>query len=206
MKMLGFLLLTSLTSISALLLSQTSALLPEFESAPDKILSPDGRSTVTLLHKALPGQDPNLEPFTLELSTDGRVVRRCSTSGYLIGVKWSPGNKYVAVNNRQGNSGDYVWVFSVADGQLLKAPKDAMELVFADRAARKFSNVSVDDLDKSVTVAAQWTKSGDLELQTRLAFKHLGDFVILRRAEYRPRGSDLVQVSEKFEKVRWPSK
>ena len=204
MKTLALLLLAAVAASAGLALGQTSALPNEFKSGPDRILSPDGSSAVTLVHKALPGVNPNLEHFTLELSTGGKVVQRCPTYGYLIGAKWSPDNKYVAVNNRRGNAGDYVWVFSVADGKVLKAPNDEMSLVFADRAARKFPDVSTDDLDKDVTVATRWTKSGEVELQSCLPFKNLDDYVILRRALYRPVGPDLVQVTEKFEKVRWP--
>jgi len=39
-------------------------------------------------------------------------------------ASWSPGNKYVAVNNRRANAGDYLWLISLGDGNALKIPKD----------------------------------------------------------------------------------
>ena len=49
--------------------------------------------------------------------------------GYLLDVFYSADNRYVAINNRRANAGDYLWVISLRDGQPLKIPEDvAIEL------------------------------------------------------------------------------
>src|SRR5260370_39809569 len=49
------------------------------------------------------------------------------TVGYLLGVFLSPDNSLVAINNRSGNAGDYLWVISLRDGRVIKMPDDVAE-------------------------------------------------------------------------------
>jgi tetratricopeptide (TPR) repeat protein len=61
---------------------------------------------------------------TLTVSSKARVLAQFPTFGYLMAAFWSPDNKYVAINNRRANAGDYLWVISLSDGAALKIPDD----------------------------------------------------------------------------------
>lgn len=60
----------------------------------------------------------------LIVSSKTRVLAQFPTFGYLMDAFWSPDNKYVAINNRRANAGDYLWIISLSDGAALKMPDD----------------------------------------------------------------------------------
>src|SRR5213592_2269154 len=93
------------------------------DDPPDELFSPDKRYSVKMLHTALPGSGP-YGFFTLTVRAGDRVLSEFPTIGYLIDAFWSPDGRYVAVDNRRGNSGDYLWVFSLTDGHAIKKPVD----------------------------------------------------------------------------------
>jgi hypothetical protein len=84
--------------------------------------SPDGRYSVEIVQKPMRKADATLDFFTLVLSSKGKPVARVPSYGHLTAAFWSDDGNYVAVNNRRGNSGDYLWVFRLADGDALKRP------------------------------------------------------------------------------------
>ena len=99
---------------------------PANDGPPAQIASPNGTALVRILHQAMPGTDGVTDFFTLEVLRGGKVVARMPTEGYLISCYWSPDGRLVAVNNRRGNSGDYLWVFALSDGACLKKADDAL--------------------------------------------------------------------------------
>src|SRR5260370_21111358 len=66
----------------------------------------------------------DLDNRDLIVSSKARVLAQFPTFGYLMDAFWSPDNKYVAINNRRANAGDYLWVISLSDGAALKMPDD----------------------------------------------------------------------------------
>jgi hypothetical protein len=60
----------------------------------------------------------------LRVSDKRRTFAEFGTFGYLLGVIFSPKSRYVAVNNRRANAGDYLWVISLTDGSPIKIPDD----------------------------------------------------------------------------------
>ena len=86
--------------------------------------SPDRRCRVEIIEKAMRGVVIEETPNTLLLILNGVVVARHPTLGQLIGVEWSPGGEFVAINNRRRNSGDYLWIFKLPEGRCLKSPDD----------------------------------------------------------------------------------
>src|SRR5260370_37116359 len=84
-----------------------------------ELCSADREYCVKIVAKA---QD--LDHRELIVSSKARVLAQFPTFGYLMDVFWSPDNKYVAINNRRANAGDYLWVIALGDGAALKMPDD----------------------------------------------------------------------------------
>ncbi len=107
-----------------------AAALPAFaipqnpEEPPASIAAPDGKTSVRILQKAMPGTDGVTDFFTLEVLRGDDVILRAQTEGYLLTAYWSTDGSFMAVNNRRGNSGDYVWVFDLKSEKILKRPDD----------------------------------------------------------------------------------
>ena len=101
----------------------------EAEAADKEIrrVSPDGRFSIDISEKLHPQGDEFADFFTLELKSASGTLASYPTSGYLTEVHWSPGSDFVAINNRRGNSGDYLWILSLKDGSALKRPDDRLE-------------------------------------------------------------------------------
>src|SRR5947199_4361119 len=146
------------------------------DDPPDELFSPDKRYSVKMLHTALPGSGP-YGFFTLTVRAGDRVLSEFPTIGYLIDAFWSPDGKYVAVDNRRGNSGDYLWVFRLRDGRAIRMPVDALpdhgegaygkyveDLV--GRVSRKFHELTYGEVPKLCTFANGWTGAGQVLVKT----------------------------------------
>jgi hypothetical protein len=101
----------------------------------------------------------------LVISRNGKQVASQKTFGYLSGdASWNESVTLVAINNRRGNSGDYVWIFSLPDGRCLKSA-DSAQFNFIEEAADKaFRNLdkraAAKDWDKEWIYAGQWVGDG----------------------------------------------
>ena len=148
---------------------------------PQKLASPDGKYSVEIVHQALPGAD-SLEEFTLMLSRGDKTVAKVPTFGFLTAAHWSADGKYVAVNNRRGNSGDYIWVFDLQSGKALKRPDDkygeAWDKAAAKAVREELPSASEDTLVRSWLTAKGW-EDGQLLFVHRSVYrgaKHKFDF------------------------------
>jgi hypothetical protein len=115
LSVLTFLLTVGLNSVSL-----AAAIAPPSSD----ISSPDGVYSLRISNTAVPGSDPYKGFYALELSRRGNVLSKHATEGYLLEAFWSKDGKFVAVNNRRGSSGDYLWIFRLSDGKALKEPND----------------------------------------------------------------------------------
>jgi hypothetical protein len=158
---------------------------------------------VKIVNSALPGADPYTGFFTLVLQNQGKILSEYPTIGYLLNAFWSPNGVSVAVNNRRGIDGDYLWVFSLKDGKALKKPDDGQAKAIADSASKKFPECDPRALDGSLTETLGWRNSIELVVQTRLFF-HKKTTAINRTAVYRIDGDKLILASEEFARVEWP--
>jgi hypothetical protein len=95
------------------------------ENPPSELYSPDHQYCVTILQTALAGSDPYEGFFTIAVRHGKQDLSKFRTEGYLIDAFWSPDGRYVAVDNRRANSGDYLLVFRLTDGRAIKMPVDA---------------------------------------------------------------------------------
>jgi hypothetical protein len=142
---------------------------------PSEISSPDGMYSVRILDTALPGSDPYRGFYTLELLRRGTVLSKHATEGYLLEAFWSSDGKFVAVNNRRGSSGDYLWIFRLSDGKALKEPNDNETPSFVSRVQAKFHDLSTETFNRRYTLARGWDTSKHLRVRTSLQFFNLDD-------------------------------
>ena len=143
------------------------------DAAPTKILSPDGKSYVEISDTPLPGAD-SLDDFTLIISANGKVLTKVPTYGFLLAAHWSSDGKYLAVNNRRGNSGDYIWVFNLQSGKALKQPDDkngeAWEKAAGEAVHKELPSASEDTLVRDWVTAQGW-KDGQLKVVVRSVYR-----------------------------------
>jgi len=142
---------------------------------PREIFSPDGAYSVQILQTALAGSDPYNSFYTLEVSRRGTVLSKYATEGYLLEAFWSADGKFVAVNNRRGSSGDYLWIFRLRDGKALRVPNDNEVSSFVNHVQAKFHDLSNDTFNRRYTVACDWETSKLLRVRTTLQFFNLDD-------------------------------
>ncbi len=180
--------------------------------------SSDPRYSVRILHSALPGADPNEGFFTIAVRNGQQYIAKYPTMGFLLDAFWSPDGKYVAVDNRRGNSGDYLWVFRLSDGRAIRRPvdaapahpEDAYEKYVDDlvqRVTKKFPELTSGELRKLFTFAKGWTNSGDLLVKTNFAFQNLPeDQIAILLQTFKVADDKLVSIDEKPDKAPWPPK
>jgi hypothetical protein len=188
------------------------------EGPPEELYSSDQRYSVRILHSALPGADPYGGFFTIAVRSGQQYIAKYPTIGYLLDAFWSPDGRYVAVDNRRGNSGDYLWVFRLSDGRAIRTPvdavsdhpEDAYEKCTEDlvqRVARQFPELTYSEFRKLFTSAKGWTSSGDLLVKTNFAFRNLPeDQVAILLQTFKIADDKLVLIDEKADKVPWPPK
>jgi hypothetical protein len=144
----------------------------------------------------------------LTITKQGREIVHVLTEGYLLEAFWSSENRFVAVNNRRANSGDYVWVFSLSDGRVLRKPPyddgQAETRGIAAKLQKLFPPYSPGDIDGSLSLARGWKTDNDLVIETRLVYAGRNSG-ILRRAIYSATAKMLRFRGEEFEEVNWES-
>ena len=171
---------------SGVFFAAAAVALPEVEQR-DRLAAPDGQHSVEILHTALPGSDPDDGFFTITVQAAGRVLARYPTEGYLTAACWSPDGRFVAVNNRRGTYGDYVWVFRVHDGHALKQPSDASPVpgqpiyssdALLARVREKFPEYRDAGYYKFGAHAEHWTGPNELEIAAIVTFTHTDDDLV----------------------------
>jgi hypothetical protein len=194
--------------------------LPELsgESQPPReLFSPDGRHSVKMIETALPGSDPDGGFLTLSVRAGERVLSQFPTEGYLIDAFWSPDGRYVAVDNRRANSGDYLWVFSLGDGRAIKKPVDAGPQGKAEpnayehlvksllgRVTERFPALNATHFLKLFVFAHGWTKSSELQVKTNLGFDNLKHQIVAIWETYQIKNDKLILQKVKIQELPWP--
>lgn len=183
-------------ALSSLLLSMLFTLTTHSSAQASELTSPNGRYTLRIVEKSLPHADPVYGNATLVLSKRDRTLSKVPTTGYLISALWSPDGKYVAVNNRRGNSGDYVWVFSLADGRRLKKPDDDSVSFPLSKITKIYPDCNEGSFDRDLTIAKTWKPGNELEIEMRWRFYKTA--LIVRHGVYRISAHKLVLVDEQL--------
>ena len=179
-------------------------ILTEDSSAqPAELTSPNGRYSLRIVEQSLPHADLVYGNSTLVLSKRDRAITKVPTTGYLISAVWSPNGRYVAVNNRRGNSGDYVWVFSLIDGRVLKNPDDDSFSFPLSKITKLYPDCKEGSFDRDLTMAKAWKSGNELEVEMRWRFYKAA--LIVRHAVYRISGRRMMLVDEQISRhpVDW---
>jgi hypothetical protein len=188
------------------------------DNPPKELYSPDHHYSVRMLETALPGSDPDDGFSTIAVRSGDRYLAKYPTMGFLIDAFWRSDRKYVAVDNRRANSGDYLWVFRLADGHAVRVPIDAIpshpddayekyaeELV--QHISKRFPELTFGEFRKLFTFAKGWTESGDLIVKTNFAFRNLPENqVAILLQTFKIADDKLVLIDEKVDKAPWPPK
>jgi len=139
--------------------------------APGTLAASDGRAISVKIEES-PTPANQEEDRWLVLRRGADEIGRFPTIGYVLQSYLSPNQQLIAVNNRQGNSGDYLWVIATADGKALKRPGDdlGMEIerrasALADEAAKRKSSLL--EGHKTWTNAVAWTGNNRLSVNVR---------------------------------------
>ena len=201
-------LVATATSISLFITVDLAASKPEYQ--PPKPCTPDKQYCVEITERKLPGS-PELEDATLILRHKGRVLARYPTFGYLLNIYWSPHLRYVALNNRRANSGDWLWVISLADGKVIKMPTDLAEELHkkmlgapdADDAGlreitEKFSQCAGEGIHHEYLLAMSWQSDDELRVFCEVTCFHFDDIIEAENV-YRITGSRMILQSRKIE-------
>ncbi|RIA55808.1 hypothetical protein [Dichotomicrobium thermohalophilum] len=128
--------------------------------------SPSGTYTVRIPSQAAEEKSSPRTFTLLQLRREGSLLREHRTFGYLLDVLWSPDERWVAVNNRRANSGDYLWVLSTSDGEAVRKPEDDLESRLRDQAVadieRLDKQASYETLDRYWIDAVEWKDANTL--------------------------------------------
>jgi hypothetical protein len=141
------------------------------DAPPTELFSPDKKFSVRMLDSALPGADPDTGDQTLAVVAGGKVINKLPATGYFINALWSPDGKFVAVNDRRANSGDYLWVISLSDGKAVRTPDDNDVQPFVDRIVAKFPSYKSASFFKRLTEGVKWKGTNELVMKTTLSFE-----------------------------------
>ena len=107
----------------------------------------------------------------LELRRGPKVIASYPAMGYVKDAFWSPEGKWVAMNVRDANSGDYIWVLAVETGALVRKPNEDVEDAWeteAYAAFKKLDKRAIPDNMRHYWKSAQgWTGDGKLKVVLR---------------------------------------
>ena len=163
------------------LLMRGAAAAQSADKSDKQACTSDKSYCVSIVEKKL-AKAPQTEDWQLVVENHGKAVARYPTFGYLLDVYWSPDQKYVAVNNRRANGGDYLWIISLPEGKALKMPNDLAE----DLDKKQLGSAAGDDaapIEREVTAKyAQCTaESINHEWLTARGWKSLTELEVLHR-------------------------
>jgi len=173
---------------------------------PSVITSPDGQYSIRMLdEKPLTSGHPYDYDRTIALFHLDQPISRFPTLGFLLDAHWSPDAKFVAVNNRRANSGDYLWVFSLADGKPVKVPEDQSDSnklgpvgdVFA-RVRGKLSGYAKREEDRYSIRSTGWKSATEAKVEIFVRFFDAVPVTI--HDLYRVEAGSLRRVHERFER------
>lgn len=169
--------LTKLSCLMTVAVALTPLTLWPQSETPEKFLSPNGKYVVQIVQKAMKGAD-SLDDFTLVIGMKSRTLTKVPTYGYLTAAHWSPDGKYVAVNNRRGNSGDYVWVFDLNTGKAIKSADDkngeAWQKAAAEAVRKELPSANDNTLVRDWLTAQGWDSDG-LKIVVRSIYRGTSD-------------------------------
>jgi len=95
---------------------------PPVSQTPDQApfsISQDGKYTVEIFEDSQQGR-------MILVTERGDHLFEEPALGWLMDVFWSPDGRFLAINERRANSGDYLWILDLQGQKVLKRPDDAV--------------------------------------------------------------------------------
>jgi hypothetical protein len=185
--------------VLALALAQALQAQDDHSTLSKELCSPDQNSCVKIAPaESRKGSDDK----NLIVTSNGRTLGQYSTFGYLLHAFWSP--QYVAVNNRRANTGDYLWVISLADGGTLKVPEvdaqgDSWEATMQQITAR-WPDLAKDGNYKAWLQTRGWKSAAELNVVETVQFRTLRAWVEVQKI-YSVNDGKVVLTGQTFERL-----
>jgi tricorn protease-like protein len=108
------------------------------------------------------------------LDKHGMETARFPTIGELQAVFWSPNGKYVAINNRRGESGDYLWVISTDTGSVIHKPDNDLPM---QHEIKNFPEYAHLELHKEWIVPKGWDSNNILLVRVDDVYSNASDYL-----------------------------
>jgi len=146
----------------------TSSKAESIDVASKESLSEATRSPVDTKDRDALTAEPSENPYSimiyqdahdvrwLRVMKDGEVVITERADGYLLDTKWSPQWRFAAVNVREGNSGDYLWILDLEKRRVLKRPWDPIWKEMHLQGARVLEDLAKSKWDDESTWERIW--------------------------------------------------
>jgi hypothetical protein len=185
--------------VLAAALSHTLQAQADPSTPPQELCSPDQNFCVTI---APADSREGAGGKNLIVTSSGRTLAQYPTSGYLLHAFWT--RQYVAVNNRRANTGDYLWVISLADGSTLKVPEvdaqgDSWEATMQQITAR-WPDLAKNENYKAWLQTRGWKSAAELNVVETVQFRTLQAWVEVHKI-YSVNGGKVVLTGQSFERL-----
>lgn len=140
-------------------------------------VSPNGRYSVEVINNP---EDPATYDRLLVIKDRGEPIFGCPTIGFLSSALWSPDGRFVAVNQRRGNAGDYLWIVDLVAPKAAKAPDDKLGTEIERRALEKLRREASTTRGIAMDVGRYWLSADSWLSSRELRFEFRG---VLRPAD-----------------------
>jgi hypothetical protein len=178
---------------------------------PNEGAAQQSQPAATLQSRSTTGQPPHVNSpggrFSVEIRANSLIIRdrdreitERTTWGGLWDAFWSDTGQYVAINNRRGNAGDYIWMFSLPDGKCIKEADNKQLDFLSELASKAFQRLNAgateDRLENASIRAIGWDSGNDLLVQLSSRYDVRGQCLhFVYDAEVRLSGSTIAFVS-----------
>jgi len=150
------------------------------QQTQSEFTAPSGQHSIKLIPASTESEPDRGE---LKLCAGQKILASYTVIGYITEVFWSPEDKYVALENRWANGGDYVWVFHLNDGAVVKRPDELQSdpqvayglNALIQRIKQKLPEYKKGGFYKRTTHFVSWKSASDFELESIVGFTHVGD-------------------------------
>lgn len=157
-------------AIANYLMAQNKPISTEF-------FSPNKHYSIKIIKSRLHDSDRDDGTRTLVITIEGHPLLEIPTEGYILDAFWSPNGKYVAVNNRIANSGDYVWLFSLQDGKVLKKPYDSLPMDQETAKRPEFAEFEKYEIFREWIYVIGWNSMNQLNIRNSRLYRNINAYL-----------------------------
>ena len=182
------LLLTWAQTVSA----QLDKLPPLDVATPEKTFtSPDKHYVVQIVQNPEDAAHPFLAEATIIVTRKGKCILKATTEGFLLNAFWSKDGNWLALNNRNANSGDYVWAISLRTGKVIRKPFDG-GLNVPESACTKYPEYKNGGMYHQWVATSGFDDSGQLHVSESTTYRNDEENYLFIALAYKIEGEKLV--------------